>query len=95
MENSQIVVDSLINFLEASPVSYFAIKNIINELNDNGFKLLNEGDKWDIEKGGKYYVTRNQTSLISFVLGDNPWDTGFKIIGAHTDSPMLKIKELS
>jgi len=86
----------LLTFIDNSPVSYFAVKNMICELQDNGYQALNEGDKWELETGGKYYIQRNESALIAFQLGGQPpWQSGFNIIGAHTDSPHLKLKNES
>lgn len=85
--------DDLLSFIDKSPVSYYAIKNIKERLEDKGYKELSEGDSWLLVKDGRYYITRNDSSLIAFKVGDkNPWESGFKIIGAHTDSPSLKVK---
>lgn len=88
--------DDLIKFIDASPVSYYAIENIKDRLEDKGYKELSEGDSWNLVKDGRYYITRNDSSLIAFRIGkSNPWDSGFKIVGAHTDSPSLKVKNES
>ena len=86
----------LITFIDKSPVSYFAVKNMIEELESCGYQCLNEGDKWQLTLGNKYYVQRNNSALIAFQLGSKkPWETGFNIVGAHTDSPCLKLKNES
>ncbi|MGL1891759.1 MAG: M18 family aminopeptidase [Spirochaetaceae bacterium] len=95
-KESKILANELLKFIDASPVSYFAVKNMITELEEAGYKMLNEGDKWKLEDDGKYYIQRNLSSLIAFNIGSSkPWDTGFKIAGAHTDSPLLKAKNES
>jgi aspartyl aminopeptidase len=54
---------------------------------------LDETLSWSLESGGRYYVVRDESSVIIFVLGQKPLvETGFKMIGAHTDSPGLRIK---
>ena len=86
----------LITFIDNSPVSYFAVKNIIKALENDEYQCLCEGDKWNLELGKKYYVQRNNSALIAFQLGDKkPWETGFNLVGAHTDSPSLKLKNES
>ena len=58
-----------------------------------GFELLHEGDSWLLEPGKRYLVTRNDSSLIAFVYGRSSLvDTGIRMLGAHTDSPCLKVK---
>ncbi|PJE80281.1 putative M18 family aminopeptidase 2 [invertebrate metagenome] len=59
-------------------------------LDQQGFQCLNEKDNWQLEQGKKYYVIRNDASLIAFVKGDPK--RGFRMVGAHTDSPCLKVK---
>lgn len=91
--DSANIARDLVDFIDISPVSFFAIENIINELKNSGYIELLENDKWVLKGNGKYYVQRNQSSLIAFELGNkNPWESGFKLIGAHSDSPLLKIK---
>ncbi|MFT6985337.1 MAG: aspartyl aminopeptidase [Psychromonas sp.] len=86
----------LLSFIDASPVSYFAVENIIKELESSGYRSLNEGEKWNLELGSKYYLQRNNSAVIAFQLGSqNPWESGFNIVGAHTDSPHLKLKNES
>ena len=63
-------------------------------LDDNGFTQLDEGDAWNLPLApGRYYVNRNQSSIVAFVLGSSePLDTGISLVGAHTDSPCLRVK---
>lgn len=90
------LANGLLDFIDNSPVSYYAIKNIKDKLQNNGFVELNEGSKWELKNGSSYFITRNDSSLIAFTLGtENPWESGFKIVGAHTDSPQLKLKNES
>ncbi len=53
---------------------------------------LSEGEQWQLEEGGSYYVTRNQSSIIAFKVPDRSF-TGFQIIASHSDSPSFKVKE--
>ena len=83
----------LIDFIYDSPNAFYAVSSIKDILIDNGFKELFEGDKWKLEKGGKYYIIKNESAIISFVIGKgNLEEQGYKIIGAHTDSPGFRIK---
>ena len=97
MKNKSIeLAKDLISFIDNSPVSYFAAKNIISNLESSGYKALNEGDKWSLKLGGKYYIERNNSAVLAFQLGNKlPWKSGFNIVGAHTDSPHLKLKNES
>ncbi|WP_276877180.1 M18 family aminopeptidase, partial [Anaerococcus hydrogenalis] len=90
MKTNEIIND-LMEFIDNSPINYFAVKNSIELLEKNDFKKLEENEKWKLEKGGKYFVSRDDTALIAFSVGDDP-RKGFDIIGSHTDSPTFKIK---
>ncbi|MCR5496187.1 MAG: M18 family aminopeptidase [Treponema sp.] len=81
-----------LNFVEKSPTCFHVIKNIKDELLQKGFVELKECEKWQLDSGGKYFVSRNSTSLISFVLPKNPFKA-FMITASHSDSPCFKVKE--
>ncbi|MDU3687963.1 MAG: M18 family aminopeptidase [Anaerococcus hydrogenalis] len=89
--NRNEIINDLIEFIDKSPINYFAVQNSIEILEKNGFKELKENEKWKLEKYGKYFVSRDDTALIAFSVGDDP-RKGFDIIGSHTDSPTFKIK---
>jgi len=83
--------EDLLKFLNNSPTPFHVIKETKKRLESAGFTELALGVK--PKPGGKYYVTCMGSSLIAFVMGKNILEgTGFKIIGAHTDSPTLKLK---
>lgn len=86
-------VDGLLEFLKQSPTPFHTVDNIHEILKAAGFVHLYEGDEWEIRPGGSYYVIRNDSSLIAFTIGAQPMtETGLRIVGAHTDSPCLKVK---
>lgn len=85
------LVNELLNFIQKSPVSYFAVKNIADMLSEAGFKRLYESEKWDIEEGKAYYVERNQSSIIAFRVPIGKYK-GIMIAAAHSDSPSFRIK---
>lgn len=83
----------MLQFLQASPTPFHATQTLANVLSASGFEQLTEGDKWNLNAGKRYFVTRNDSSIIAFVYGNNPLlDTGIRMFGAHTDSPCLKVK---
>ncbi len=85
--------DGLLHYLDASPTPFHAVHTAAQLLEDAGFSLLDEREPWLLVRGGRYYVTRNDSSLIAFALGESPVAThGLRMIGAHTDSPCLRIK---
>ncbi len=81
----------LLDYISRSPTPFHATKNLAVMFSDAGFTQLNESENWQCEAGGNYFVTRNDSSIIAFRLGDTIVQ-GFRMIGAHTDSPCLKIK---
>jgi aspartyl aminopeptidase len=82
----------LINFLNASPTPFHATQNMAAILTENGFHRLKESESWNTP-AGKYFVTRNDSSIVAFVIGRRPLEeTGIRMVGAHTDSPCLKMK---
>ena len=83
----------LLQYLNDSPTAYHAVENAAAHLRENGYQELKETEKWVLEQGGRYFVTKNGSCIIAFAIGDgSPAEKGFRIIGAHTDSPGLKIK---
>ncbi|AYF53572.1 M18 family aminopeptidase [Clostridium botulinum] len=85
--------NKLLDFIYESPTAFHAVENVKNILVKNGFKELKECDKWCIKKGEKYYTTKNDSAIVAFVVGEGAIEeNGFKIIGAHTDSPSFRIK---
>lgn len=80
--------NGLIEFLNSSMTPFHAVQNMANILLDNGFEMLQEQDRWSLQIGQKYFVTRGDSSIIAFAYTQDP----SVIIGAHTDSPVLKIK---
>ena len=86
-------VQNLLDFIDASPSPWHAVNSIETRLAAFQFVKLDETVQWDLQPGGRYYVIRDDSSIVIFVQGQKPLvETGFKIIGAHTDSPGLRIK---
>lgn len=84
--------DSLIDFLNDSPVNFLAAKTITGMLDDAGFSRLDPSDPWELLPGGKHYVVKNGSAVFAFVVGTGGPTSGFKIISAHSDSPGFRIK---
>lgn len=83
----------LLHFIDASPSPWHAVASTEQRLLKHGFHKLNEVDAWQLKAGGSYYVVRGGASIIAFVLGQQALtDTGFRMVGAHTDSPGLRLK---
>ena len=83
----------LLEFLQASPTPFHAVEQMTGRLSQAGFVQLFEGDSWTLKPKQGYFVTRNDSSIIAFTTGENnPVDQGIRMVGAHTDSPCLKVK---
>jgi len=85
----------LLNFINASPTPFHLVQQTESRLESAGFSKLNERDTWKgtVKTGGKYYYSRNKSTIIAFTVGEK-YQPGneFKVIGAHSDSPVLKVK---
>lgn len=82
----------LLTFIDASPSPWHAVATAAERLNQQGFEALSEVESWQLKAGSRYFVARNG-SIIAFVMGQqSPVSTGFNMVGAHTDSPSLRLK---
>ena len=83
----------VIEFIDESPSTYHVVKNCSDILDENGFERIMPREKWEIKKGGKYFLKKSSSTIIAFTVGEN-FDVkkGFKIFGALTDSPCFRIK---
>ncbi|MBL4849282.1 MAG: M18 family aminopeptidase [Planctomycetes bacterium] len=83
----------LIEFIDASPTPFHAVTSSVALLEAAGFSRLDEGQAWELAPGQARYVVRNQSTLLAFRVGqEDPAVAGFRLIGAHTDSPNLRLK---
>jgi aspartyl aminopeptidase len=93
MSDARKFAEQLIDFCYASPTAFHAVAATRALLEKNKFQQLEEGDEWKIKAGGRYFVVRNDSALLTFVAGSKPVTAaGFRIIGSHTDSPCFRIK---
>ncbi|MEU5508222.1 M18 family aminopeptidase [Streptomyces fungicidicus] len=83
--------DDLMSFLAASPTPYHAVANAAERLEKAGFRQVAETDAWDGTTGGKY-VLRGGAIVAWYVPEGAAAHTPFRIVGAHTDSPNLRVK---
>lgn len=87
------VVNDLMAFLDASVSPYHAVGQCVECLTAAGFTPLSESDTWTIKPGGAYYVIRGGKTIIAWRQGtQSPTTAGFRIVAAHTDSPVLKLR---
>lgn len=85
--------DGMLVLLNTVPSAFHAVENMKHILRENQFRELSEKDRWQIEAGGKYFVSRNGSSIIAFAVGEDIEDYYFKIAASHSDSPAFKVKE--
>ncbi|KAI2763075.1 hypothetical protein DTO006G1_2214 [Penicillium roqueforti] len=97
MAAKQPALDFL-TFVNAAPTPFHAVHEAKQLLDKAGFQEIKERDSWasTCQPGGKYYLTRNTTTLVAFAIGKQ-WQPGnaISMIGAHTDSPVLRVKPVS
>ncbi|WP_428033699.1 M18 family aminopeptidase [Amphritea sp.] len=86
--------EQLFDFLAASPTPFHAVYEMRGRLQEAGFIELEEQNVWNVWPGGRYFIVRNESSIIAWTLASsaNLANTGFRMVGAHTDSPCLKVK---
>jgi aspartyl aminopeptidase len=83
----------LLDFIDASPSPWHAVQTCETRLQAAGFSRLEETERWQLAPGARHYVVRGGSSIIAFIVGNKPAaETGLRLIGAHTDSPGLRLK---
>lgn len=86
------ITTDLLSFLQKSPTCYHVIYNLRRTLMGAGYTELSEGNHWSLTEGEKYFVTRNESSIIAFRVSRKDF-TGYQIAASHSDSPSFKVKE--
>ena len=83
----------LLDFINNSPSPFHATQSMCQALQAAGYQALDERESWQLQPQGRYYITRNDSSIIAIQLGQqDPIEQGIRMVGAHTDSPCLKVK---
>lgn len=85
------MLHSMLHYIQKSPVCFHAIRNLETMLEDAGYIRLSEGG-WELEAGGKYYVSRSGSSLLAFRVPDSK-PKGFLITASHSDSPCFRLRD--
>ncbi|HEX5657306.1 MAG TPA: M18 family aminopeptidase [Polyangiales bacterium] len=86
-------VTDLLAYIDASPSPFHAVLESKRRLQAAGFKEVHERDAWALSPGDKAFVIRDGGSIAAFEIGSAPpEEAGVRLIGAHTDSPTLRIK---
>ncbi|MBQ1410760.1 MAG: M18 family aminopeptidase [Oscillospiraceae bacterium] len=86
-------VNGLIDFLKKSPSAFHAVENLRQMLLAEGFSELPESQHWALQPGGRYFTTRNGSSILAFRVGTELSAPCFTLTASHSDSPCFKIKE--
>ena len=88
------MINRLLKFLDASPVNFFAVRNIVTQLEEAGYRRIDpQQPLGNVKEGDKLFVTKNDSSVYAFQVGRKPLaDSGFHMICAHCDSPTFRIK---
>lgn len=93
MKKELKLATELTDFIYECASPYHVVDKTTRILQQAGFKKLELTDKWNLEKGEKYFTTRNGSSLFAFIVGtETPEETGVRMICAHGDSPSFKVK---
>jgi len=86
----------LVDYLNASPTAFHSVAESVRRLLAAGFCELSERQPWSVKPGGRYFFTRNASTLVAFAVGGRAAPgAGFVVVGAHTDSPCPKLKPIS
>lgn len=92
-QNATEFNQQLLEFLAESPTPFHAVQAMASRLEAKGFSRLLESESWSLTAGERYYFCRNDSSIMAFVYGSEPLaEEGIRMVGAHTDSPCLKVK---
>jgi len=88
-------IADLIAFIDRSTTPYHAVAEARRRLQAEGYRPLAEDEVWELGPGDRRWVERNEGALVAFEVGSQaPSRAGFRIVGAHTDSPNLRLKPL-
>ncbi len=86
-------VADLLSFIDRSPTPYHAVVEAVRRLEAAGWSVASEAEVWELSPGDRRYLVRGEGSLVAFEVGSvAPAEAGFRIVGAHTDSPNLRLK---
>ncbi len=88
-----MIAKELLQWIDASPTAFHAAETLTRHLLEAGFEALQMEQAWDLKSGGRYFVTKNDSAVIAFRVGNQSVaEAGFRLIGSHTDAPGFRIK---
>jgi aspartyl aminopeptidase len=94
--DADALAQDLLDYIHASPTPFHAVRETQRRLEARGYRRLDERESWSGRAGDRVYVVRADTSIAAFQLGRVPVEQGgFRLLGAHTDSPNLRLKPRS
>lgn len=88
------MVHDFLSFVEKSPSAFHAVEALCSLLTEAGFTRLSETEDWALDAGGRYFVTRNRSSVVAFAVPESGLGA-FQIVASHSDSPAFKLKALA
>src|SRR5262245_28735610 len=90
-ERGAAAARDLCAFIDRSPTPYQAVQEVASRLKAARFQELSERDAWTLGRGDRRYIIRGDSTIVAFIIGaEHPARRGFRILGAHTDSPNLR-----
>lgn len=88
----QALISDLMSFLDSSVCNFLAVDTVRRRLEAAGFVALDPSKAWSLNKGGRYFITKNDSAIFAFVVGNGNPSDGYKIISSHSDSPGFRVK---
>lgn len=85
-------IEKLQAYLDSAHSVFHAVAGLVKQLEEAGYARLSEGEAWQLQKGGKYYLTRGGSALIAFRVPQGE-ALGFAMTASHSDRPTFKVKE--
>ena len=85
-------LNGLMSFISDSPTPFHAVASMVSLLSTAGYSQLEVSSKWHLKAGGRYFITRNDSTIVAFQLPKKNVLQRLHMVGAHTDSPCLKVK---
>jgi len=90
--SQQAYLNGLMSFISDSPTPFHAVTSMVSQLNTAGYSQLEVASTWHLKAGGRYFITRNDSTIVAFQLPKKNALQRLHMVGAHTDSPCLKVK---